>query len=769
MQRNRWAAKLPVGWILFLAAVPGLAAPSFEIPAAVAGDRAVLERILPRLAEGALAVYRDDDRATFLDRKLRLEIVAGRYTEALETLSALRTFEGDAPVSRQAGATRILYGIYAKARRDAGGSPLDETLRRTFRETLFRTDDRTAALVMRALGVDLPALEQGVETALESAKDGSLSLAEAVALVRAYQIAETFRAFAPIAAAAIAEDDERRYVIERDIPVRTPEGATSCALVVRPRAATGRLPALLSFTIYANSGDLMNEARRTASHGYAGVEALTRGKGCSPDAPVPYEHDGKDAAAVIDWIARQPWSDGRVGMFGGSYEGFTQWAAAKHRPRALRAIMPSVTVAPGIDVPMDGNVFQTFVYSWIPYTTNVKGLDDATYDDRDRWWRVNREWYVSGRAYRDLPAIDGTPNPIFARWLDHPAYDAFWQAMIPYGEEFAAIDIPVLTTTGYYDGAQLGALYYVAEHQRRRPNAEHYLLVGPWDHVRGQRGTLSRLGHPLPNLRGYDTDPVAQIDIGELRYQWFDHVFRGAPRPALLEDKINYQVMGANRWRHAPSLAKMANGTLKLHLAAAPSGDGHRLSAARPQRGSFVLHAVDLADRGDIELVFPGGGVVDREINRSNALVFTSEPLVETTKAKESLEISGLFSGRLEFVSNKKDFDFGVELYEQTARGEYFQLSSYMARASYVRDRTRRQLLTPGERQTLDFRSGRLTARKLEPGSRLVVLLRILKSPGAQINYGSGKDVSDETRADAGAPLEVRWLGESFLEIPVRR
>ena len=75
---------------------------------------------------------------------------------------------------------------------------------------------------------------------------------------------------------------------------------------------------------------MLDEARRTASNGYAGVEGLTRGKGCSPDAPVPYEHDGSDAAAVIDPISRQPWSDGRVGMYGGSYEGFTQWAAAKH-------------------------------------------------------------------------------------------------------------------------------------------------------------------------------------------------------------------------------------------------------------------------------------------------------------------------------------------------------------------------------------------------------------------------------------------------------
>lgn len=69
-------------------------------------------------------------------------------------------------------------------------------------------------------------------------------------------------------------------------------------------------------------------------------EGLTRGKGCSPGKPFPDEHDGADAAALSDWISRQPWSDGRVGVYVGSYDGFTQWAAAKHMPKALTAPMP---------------------------------------------------------------------------------------------------------------------------------------------------------------------------------------------------------------------------------------------------------------------------------------------------------------------------------------------------------------------------------------------------------------------------------------------
>jgi hypothetical protein len=75
-------------------------------------------------------------------------------------------------------------------------------------------------------------------------------------------------------------------------------------------------------------------------------------------------------------------------------------------------------------------------------------------------------------------------------------------------------------------------------------------------------------------------------------------------------------------------------------------------------------------------------------------------------------------------------------------------------------------LLRPNRRQQLKFESGRLTSRQLQPGSRLVVVLAILKQLGEQINYGSGKEVSTETIADAAVPLEIKWYGTSFIDIP---
>ncbi|MFL5611567.1 MAG: CocE/NonD family hydrolase [Gemmatimonadaceae bacterium] len=719
---------------------------------------------LSTLANDAIALYKDANRDRYLDNLFRLQVVAGRYANAISSLAALRALRGN-KVSASATATNALYAIHAtlaaanQRNRDALSS---EESQRTFSRELARLDDRSAALAIRALGTNRMARDQAVARALQQATTiETISLTDALRLAKAYQVQQAFGALVPFAASVVAADDERRYIIERNLQVRTPDGATVCALVVRPRSIARRLPALLNFTIYADSATNLGDARRAASNGYVGVVGLTRGKACSPDNVVPYEHDGSDAAALIDWIARQPWSDGRVGMYGGSYDGFTPWAAAKHLPKALKTIVPAVAVAPGIDVPMDGNLFQSFVYPWPFYTTNVKGLDNATYSNFSRWNRLNREWYVSGRAYRDLDKIDGTPNPVFNTWIAHPTYDSYWQNMIPYGKDFANITIPVLQTAGYYYGGPGAAVYYFTEHNKYNPAAESYLVIGPYDHPLGQRGLVTSLGDTIYDVGGYRVDPAALVDFGELRYQWFDYVFKGAPRPPILKDKVNYQVMGANVWKHAPSIAAMSNQALRYYLIALRVDSSYRLTPRNPQTATTVMQTVDLADRTDVDRVAPGGGIVDSTIDTQNAIAFVSNPLLSP------IETSGLFSGRLEFATNKRDFDLLVSLYELTPKNEYVQLSMYWTRASAIGDIGNRRLLTPGQRQRLDFKSNRLTSRQMQKGSRLVVVLTVIKRPDMQINYGTGKDVSDETIADAREPLTIRWFGDSFVEIPI--
>ena len=244
-----------------------------------------------------------------------------------------------------------------------------------------------------------------------------------------------------------------------DVLIKTRDGATLSATLVLPTPRPeGRIPTIMEFDILANPEAHQKLAEEFAARGYAGLVADARGKRLSPDKIVPYEHEAQDTHAVLDWIVKQPWSDGKVGMIGGSYSGFTAWAATKHRHPALKGIAVSAAAIPGFGLPMHNNVFLTANYQWAFYVTNNKLLDDAVNNDGQRFWKLSRDWFMSGRPFREIDAVDGTPNPLLQRWLMHPSYDKYWQAMVPYESDFAHVNIPVLTITGYYDdGADLRA------------------------------------------------------------------------------------------------------------------------------------------------------------------------------------------------------------------------------------------------------------------------------------------------------------------------
>lgn len=750
---------------IVLLALTGIAtAQSFPFPREAARDEAVLAQAMPALAKRVAAVYRDDDPDRERLHRFRLRFVAGDHAGAIEEISALRRLRHEKGV---AGAeTQLLpYEIVSLAKlAEASGISRDAALSDAFRARYGTLDDSTAYRVKPSFSANLPRAQDDLRKALEpTLEHGQLDLSQALEAIRWYQFVQAFSALSERTPTLFAEDEARRYRIERDLWIAMPDGSRISALAVRPKSHAGPLPTLFQFTIYANPDWLLADATWAAAHGYAGVVAVTHGKSlvgdpaAAPSTPVwPFERDGADAAATIAWIARQPWSDGRVGMYGGSYNSFAQWAAAKHHPPALKAMATSASAAPGIDVPMQGNVFLNFMYPWPHYTTTNATLDEATYGDSDRWRRLDRAWYTNGGAYRNLDRLDGLPNPVFRRWLDHPAYDAYWQAMIPYREEFANIDIPVLATTGYFDGGRVGVQYYFDEHTRHNANADHTLLIGPYSHLAMQQGTQRR-------IEGYDVDPTAMIDLPGLRLAWFDHVLKGTPKPALLRNRVNYQVMGADAWKHAPSIAAMANDSLRLYLRPEDDASGaYRLDALRPSRRASIAQRIDFADRSDADWT-PSPLSLSPTLDPHGGLTFVGDPVEAPT------EIAGLFSGTLHFVVDRRDFDYTIELYERMADGRHFLLSWHLGRASFARDRSARALLRPRSHQQMTFRSERLVARRLEPGSRLVVVLRVNKQSDMQINYGGGGDVAEETVADAGEPMRIEWRSGSHIDIPVRR
>jgi putative CocE/NonD family hydrolase len=527
--------------------------------------------------------------------------------------------------------------------------------------------------------------------------------------------------------------------------------------VVRRRDGAARQPALLSLDIYTDPAAFIARAKEAADHGYVGVIADTRGKRLSPDHIDPYEHEAADGYTVVDWIVHQPWSDGQVGMRGGSYSGFTAWAATKHLHPALKTIAISAAAIPGYGLPMYNNVFLNANYAWAFYVADNKLLDNQIYNDSKRWDELPVKWFASGQPYRSIDAIDGKPNPWLQRWLDHPAYDRYWQAMVPYHEDFAHLDIPILTITGYYDDGQISALEYTRQHCQYNSSARHYVVMGPYDHFGTHRAEKAAV------LRGYAIDPIAQFSTPELIYRWMDYVLRGTSRPALLQDRVNFEVMGANVWRHASSLGAMADAQRLLYFTPTKEHGRYRLTDAPARPASDLTQKVDLADRAVYHNnhYYPDP-IIDRQPAQPTELAFVTEPL-----ARRQV-VSGAFSGTLHVTLNKKDADLAVTVFEELPDGRLFHLAYWFGRASYAANPEARALLVPGQDAQIPF-STSFVGRLMEQGSRLLVLLDVNKNPFAEVNYGTGKDVSKESVADAGEPLEVRWHSNSFIRVPLGR
>ena len=711
---------------------------------------------MAKLGRSAIAAYNEGDRTKYLDTLFRLQIAAGDYGGAAASVDSLADsvpITGSSETIDRLAPFQVL--VRARANESASGFGFNEAFRQAFRNWASKLDDKTALRRMHWFVANIDSAGKDFRNALDRQRDKTeISLDDAAGLIRLYVFWEVYRAVQPLTGALIAEDDNRRFLIQDDVLVRTRDGATISAIVVRARRAAGRLPTALTFTIYA-SNSIPESAKRAAAYGYVGVVAFTRGKRFSLDEPVPYEHDGADAREVIAWIVRQLWSDGTVGMFGGSYDGFTQWAVAKEPPSALKTIVPYVAAIPGLGLPMENNIFLNANYGWAFYVTDNRDLDDRVYADPGRWSALNGKWFSSGRPYRDLDAIDGVPNKWFQRWLIHPAFDTYWQAMVPYQRDFTNIKIPVLTITGYYDDGQISALQYLKEHYKYNKRAEHYLLIGPWDHFGSQSGTKPAV------LHGYSIDPSAQVDTPDITFQWLDYVMRGGKKPELLSDKINYEEMGADTWKHAPSLEAMHNKILTLHLTNQEDGKYYRLAAGRPAKAAFLEQTIDFADRKSETNDYYPAPVVGKKLDLSTGFAFISEPF------ESRISVDGAFSGVLKAQINKKDMDVGVVLYEVMPNGNLFQLSYFIGRASFSRDMSIRRLLTPGRLETIPFDRTRMVSRQMSKGSRLLVVLSVNKNRFAQINYGTGKDVSDESIADATEPLRVRWRNDSYVQIPI--
>jgi putative CocE/NonD family hydrolase len=722
----------------------------FEHPAQ-ATDPA-LPAALRDLAERVLPVYEEGDPDRYFSNLAALQMAVGDPAAAqrsrLTLAERLRSGESSLVPGRA-----VVYDIYVAARalEAAESIPFADAYRRAFEETMSALGDLAAYEVEDWFRAPVQPLQQTLQHELdELGGQSTVAVEQALELVQAWFVFDAYRSFSGLVEPLLAADVAERYVVE-DVAITVTQEATLAARLVRPRSSEGPLPTLLEFTLDAAN----RQAREPAAHGYASVVALARIAGDPALRPrAPFESEGDDARAVIDWIASQPWSDGRVGMQGAGYGGFVAWSAAKRLPAALKAIATADPMAPGIDFPHPNGVFVNSAYRWV---YGVLAPPDDELAEDDAFWRdLDEDWYRAGRRYREYPTLPGRASAVFRSWLNHPSYDGFWQKWLPFGAEFAGIEIPVLTVTGYYSPGQTGALYYFTQHREHHSDADHALLVGPFDARSVERGASSSVG-------GLGLDVAARIDASDTRYAWFAHVLSGAERPALLGAAVNYELAGANEWRHAASLAALEAAPLRFYFAVSPDGTAHALVSEEASSPLALPQTIDLRDRSDAEWRPPSDLVLGELEERGGAL-FVTEPF------DEPVDVAGRLRGELDFTINKYDVDLVVTLYELRSHGEYVRLfaPAHAFRASYARDRVQRRLLLAGIRQQLPFQTARMIGRRVQAGSRLAMTIAINKRADQQINYGAGNDVSEESIEDAGAPVRIRWHEGSFVEIPLQ-
>ncbi|HEY0514569.1 MAG TPA: CocE/NonD family hydrolase [Thermoanaerobaculia bacterium] len=558
------------------------------------------------------------------------------------------------------------------------------------------------------------------------------------------------------------------------VPVR--DGVELAATVYRPAGQKGPLPVIFTLTPYI-SDSYLDRALYFARHGYVFALVDVRGRGDSGGTFDPFAQEARDGYDVVEWLARQPWSNGKVAMWGGSYAGYDQWATAKERPPHLVTIVPAASAHAGVDFPFVKNIFYSYDMQWLTFTSG-RAKNVSLFGEGSFWSQKSREMYLRHTPFRQLDRLVGNPSPVFQRWLTHPAVDGFWKAMDPTPEQLAAIDLPILTITGDYDGDQLGALAYYRDHLRAAPPAvrdRHYLIIGPWDHA----GTRT----PNRQVGGLTFGEASMLDLNALHKEWYDWTMKSGPRPAFLEKKVAYFVVGpgAENWKRADSLEEIGATRRTLYLGSDSSGSREgagdafhsgQLADAKPAASGtaapdrYVYDPLDVRPGQDQDEESPGYILDQREALNlyGDGLVYHSQPFAAAT------EVSGQVKLSLWISLDVPDTDFRASLYEILPNGGSVLLTSDFLRARYRTSKETETLVPKGEILRYDFTGFPWFSRRVSRGSRLRLVVTCPNSPDLEKNYNSGGVVADETAKDARTAHVAVYhdaAHPSALEIPI--
>ena len=342
---------------------------------------------------------------------------------------------------------------------------------------------------------------------------------------------------------------------ELDLAVPMRDGVTLFADVYRPDVDEP-LPVLLQRTPYDKSQGRTGalEVIRAASHGYAVVIQDTRGRYTSEGEFYPFLDEPNDGYDTVQWCAEQPWSTGKVGMFGRSYVGATQWLCAITNPPNLTCIAPGITASDYYEgwTYQGGALAWGFALSWTmrQLTMANMGAISSRHDipdgTRGQLLAAFNELDCTFRHQPivDLPHLKEPLAGYFYDWIRHSSSDDYWNRW-RIEDHYPHITTPALHIGGWHDIFLLGTLRNFVGMQKQAEDATarggQRLIVGPWHH--GPFGEISGefffgLGAAGPAI---DTDGI--------HLRWFDHWLKGEQNGSENESPVRIFVMGSNEWR----------------------------------------------------------------------------------------------------------------------------------------------------------------------------------------------------------------------------
>jgi putative CocE/NonD family hydrolase len=517
---------------------------------------------------------------------------------------------------------------------------------------------------------------------------------------------------------------ERQFVAK--VPMR--DGVRLSMNVFLPETK-GRFPTLLVRTPYDKGKNLIASYDIFLENRYAVAVQDVRGRYASDGSFRPLTQEIPDGDDTISWIAKQPWSNGKVGMLGGSYVGIVQWRAALANNPHLIAIFPIVA---GSDEYRDrfysrgGAMKVGHRLHWISQNLKLPWPFHPEFDD-----------FVHHLPLRTADRIaTGHSVDFWQQALDHPADDEFWRERSTYAN-IDKVRTPAFIVGGWYDNFVEGDLDAYAVLSKR--SAAHRIIIGPWPHS---------MSAPYPS--GITFGPKSGAAIRRLQVQWFDYWMKSKhPAPEFHQPRVRIFVMGVNRWRDEEEWPLSRARPTPFYLdsdrgANTLKGDGKLVD--RPGHDDEDTYVYDPKDPvptagGSVccdPRVIPWGPMDQRAVeSRSDVLVYTSEPL------KGDLEVTGTVRVALEVSSSAPDTDFTAKLVDVYPDGYARNLCDGILRLRYRDGLDRMKLASPGEIYRIVVDAG-VTSNVFRAGHRIRLDISSSNFPRFDRNPNTGAVIAEE-------------------------